>query len=589
MSTRTLSAMGNRTATSRAGRPRRRKFHVEPLEARLMMYAVTGSKWSNPNVSVSFLPDGTATEGYVSNLFAELDAVAPRDVWQREIARSLQTWANVSKLNFHFVTDNGLASGTSGSAQGDSRFGDIRIGAHPLSNGYVAYAYFPSGSTLGGDITLNPNTTFKVGAYLDLFSTMLHEVGHSIGLNHSTSGTIMYATITSVYTGLAADDIAGAQAIYGARQHDAYDAAASNDTFATATTLSLGGGGGATLAADLTSMVDVDYYRVTAPTGGDGTLTVSVDARGKSFLAPKLSVYDAAGNLVASADVGSAYGTVATVSLSGLTAGQVYTIVADGASGDAFGMGAYTLAVQAGGIVEPPAPPPPPPPAIVADIFENNDTVTAAKYLGKFNSNSQTGLTVHSSLDVDYMRFQVSKSGTFRIATSFTNANGNLDLMVYDSTQNVLATSATSFDTEAVTLSLSAGKSYYVKVASPTGATNVYDLAIAKLGGKPSGSRSRRAHSMGDGTEALDTAAVDRLYGAAPAGQFQTANSSDRDSAKKLVARDYVLALAPVAVERVHLAAAALSGETASEDWLKVRRARRGAVLKPAVVAETWE
>jgi predicted Zn-dependent protease len=161
------------------------------------MYALTGYSWTNTDVSASFLPDGTASEGYASNLFAKLDSIAPTSVWQREFARALQTWANVSPINFHFVSDDGSPTAESGLPQGDSRFGDIRLGAHPLGSNYVAYAYFPGNwSTKSGDITINPNKSFKIGAAIDLYSTLLHETGHSLGLNHSVSCTLNYSTIS---------------------------------------------------------------------------------------------------------------------------------------------------------------------------------------------------------------------------------------------------------------------------------------------------------------------------------------------------------------------------------------------------------
>src|SRR5262245_59309108 len=80
---------------------------IEQLEPRFALYALTPSAWSNKDMSVSFLPDGTQSEGYVSNLFAKLDGIAATSVWQREFARALQTWANVTPLNFHFVGDDG--------------------------------------------------------------------------------------------------------------------------------------------------------------------------------------------------------------------------------------------------------------------------------------------------------------------------------------------------------------------------------------------------------------------------------------------------------------------------------------------------
>lgn len=323
---------------------------LEQLEDRTVPYALSGYKWAVPNVSASYLPDGTPTGGSTSNLFATMDARTSTADWQREIARALQTWASVSTLNFHFVADGGQPSGTSGLIQGDSRFGDIRVGARALSttSSYVAYTYFPyTTTTWGGDITLNSTQTFNVGTKIDLYSAVLHEVGHTLGLGHSgVPGAVMYPVYQGVLGGLTADDIAGIQAVYGARRPDAYDVRASNDSLSSATPLTLDGSGAATSMADLTTLADVDCYRFTVPTGFGGSWTISMDAHGLSLLSPMLSVYDAAGNLVARASAGSAYATAAMVTLTGLVAGQTYTVVADGATADVFGMGAYVVSVK---------------------------------------------------------------------------------------------------------------------------------------------------------------------------------------------------------------------------------------------------
>jgi hypothetical protein len=318
-------------------------------------YALSGYQWADVNVSASFMPDGTITDsGLPSNLFATLNAIAPTATWQREFARALQTWASVSPLNFRFVPDNGAAAGSSGSTQGDSRFGDIRLGGY-VSELWSGYAYFPAGGTLGGDVFVNTGVSWQIGATPDLYSILLHETGHALGLEHtSVYPAVMRPSISTVYTGLFADDIAGIQAIYGARQPDAYDAGSGNDSFASATALALNGSGAVAVNADLTTLADVDYFRVTAPASFDGTLTVSVDARNLSLLSPRISVYDAAQNLLATVSA-STYGTVATVTLTGLVGGQTYYLVADGATTDVFGMGAYQLTAQFGGVSPPPS------------------------------------------------------------------------------------------------------------------------------------------------------------------------------------------------------------------------------------------
>ncbi len=323
---------------------------LESLEDRIVPYAVSGYKWANLNVSASFMPNQTAIGTAKSDLFAKYDAKFSTATWERQFARALQTWASVTPLNFHFVNDDGSAAGAGGFGQGDSRFGDIRLGAFASTSRYLAYSYFPYPSTTrGGDIVLNSRLVYNIGTNYDLYSVLLHEAGHTLGLNHSSVyGSVMYPTIAKVYAGLSADDMAGIRAIYGARQPDAFDAKAANNFFGSATALTLDSAGAVNLTADLTTVADVDYYKVTTPSNFTGTLSVSVDARDFSLLAPKLLVYNASLRLVGSASTGSAYGTAAMLTLNGLAPGKTYYVVADGATTDVFGMGAYRLNVQIG-------------------------------------------------------------------------------------------------------------------------------------------------------------------------------------------------------------------------------------------------
>src|SRR5947207_8340814 len=107
-----LSFLWNRSSKNRCRgrsvRPARYRLALEPLESRLVPYTLSGYSWTNPNVSVSFMPDGTViASSFPSTLFATYNAAYPQATWQREAARAWQSWANVSNLNFHFVTDDG--------------------------------------------------------------------------------------------------------------------------------------------------------------------------------------------------------------------------------------------------------------------------------------------------------------------------------------------------------------------------------------------------------------------------------------------------------------------------------------------------
>ena len=304
---------------------------LEPLEDRITPYVLSGSSWANTNVSASFMPDGTWDMGHQSDLFALYNASYPTATWQLQFAKALQTWADASSLNFHFVADDGSYSGIPGLIQGDSRFGDIRLAA---STGMpdLGFAWFPGGSTSGGDITLNGTTADSLSL---LFAILLHEAGGALGLGEgSQAPSVMNNFGSSLYP----DDIAGIQALYGVRPADTASHSLSSPTPLTLSS------GSVTLNANLDSVGAQDYYEVTAP---DGTLTVSADARNLSLFQPKVAVFDAAGNLLTTASA-TTYGSVATVNLSGLIPGHSYIVEVVGATNDVFGMGAYNLAVQFG-------------------------------------------------------------------------------------------------------------------------------------------------------------------------------------------------------------------------------------------------
>ena len=115
-------------------------------------------------------------------VFQTLNATIPTATWQEQIEQAASLWEDSANLNLSLVSDDGLPLGTSGDQQGDSRFGDIRIGAVPLPSGVLAETFLPppaNGGTDAGDIILNSTVSWQVNSNYDLMTVVAHEFGHA--------------------------------------------------------------------------------------------------------------------------------------------------------------------------------------------------------------------------------------------------------------------------------------------------------------------------------------------------------------------------------------------------------------------------
>src|SRR5215831_6007377 len=158
--------------------------------------ATFAAPWSDPSrLTLSFAPDGTSIADHTSSLFQTLNAQQPTAVWQKEILQAFQTWAVQANINIGLVGDGGQAFGTAGPPQHDPRFGDIRVGAQAMSPAQLSISV-PNDPTLssswGGDVLINSDVQFGSGG-LDLYSVMLHEAGHVLGLDdNQDTGSPLY-------------------------------------------------------------------------------------------------------------------------------------------------------------------------------------------------------------------------------------------------------------------------------------------------------------------------------------------------------------------------------------------------------------
>ena len=264
---------------------RRPRLFLEELESRLVPASITGNAWPNPQlITLSFVPDGTlissGTGGsYTSDLFAKLNS---HRGW------TTQTWENahhfggpgvgaVRQHQFHRrqrqrhtpparapTSRATRAWATSASAATSSRRGYLGMGYQPPpANNY----------SIAGDISLNDQGNYNTGTTYDIQTVAMHEIGHALGLDHTTvAGTVMWPYYNGTHTTLSSDDIGGIQAIYGARAPDVYNqGGASDSSFATAANitplLDPSALTGQATSLDITSPGASEYYTLTAPAG----------------------------------------------------------------------------------------------------------------------------------------------------------------------------------------------------------------------------------------------------------------------------------------------------------------------------------
>jgi hypothetical protein len=310
------------------------------------------------------MPDGTSVGGSPSVLFQTLNAKFATASWQLQFQKAAAVWQAYTNVNLSQVSDNGSPEATNGNQQGDSRFGDIRIGMVNLGGGAVAVTLLPppfNGGTNAGDMLLNSAATWRINTDYDLETVAIHEFGHALGLGESdVPQASMYGYYNGMKQSLNSDDVAGIQSVWGAPQPDLFNVAGQNNA-------------NYTRPANITSIIDtnnqitipslrintggqVEWFSVTVPSTTSGTMVVNMQSSGLSMLSPKLSVYTAALGLLGSVS-SNAYGDTVTVSIGGVKPGQSFLIRA---SGNSLGSttGGFGLEVNFGSVYQAPISPP---------------------------------------------------------------------------------------------------------------------------------------------------------------------------------------------------------------------------------------
>lgn len=132
----------------------------------------------------------------------------------RETAEAFRAWERAAALSFYQVDD--------------ARDADIIIGAQGKPTGRafanVTYAPEPQDDVRAIEqslVCLNPEHKWKVGFdgdknVYDIRYTLIHEIGHAIGLDHpGPSGQVMAFDYTEAFDDLQDGDLSGATLLYG--------------------------------------------------------------------------------------------------------------------------------------------------------------------------------------------------------------------------------------------------------------------------------------------------------------------------------------------------------------------------------------
>lgn len=186
--------------------------HVYPCEGAAAAEGSTTGQYVGTGYPWTVTGPGGLTLGYY---FSQLTQELPANASQAQILRAFNEWANYANVSFTSAP-SATALQTVNVLFATGAHGD----PYPFDGPTIlAHTFYPAPlnpEPIAGDMHLNNDERWQIGADTDLYSVALHEAGHALGLVHVDDPNQVMYPYYRMRTGLGTGDIAVVQSYYGA-------------------------------------------------------------------------------------------------------------------------------------------------------------------------------------------------------------------------------------------------------------------------------------------------------------------------------------------------------------------------------------